>query len=55
MYDFAIIGGGIVGTSTAWQLQQRHPDSKIVLLEKETRVARHQTGHGRSMPGRAER
>ncbi len=45
MYDFAIIGGGIVGTSTAWQLKQRHPDSSIVLLEKEASVACHQTGH----------
>ncbi len=45
MYDFAIIGGGIVGTSTAWQLRKRYPDSKIVLLEKEDRLARHQTGH----------
>ncbi len=45
MYDFAVIGGGIVGTSTAWQLQQRHPDKKIVLLEKEAQLASHQTGH----------
>ncbi len=45
MYDVAIIGGGIVGTSTAWQLKQRHRDKKIVLLEKEARVAHHQTGH----------
>lgn len=45
MHDIAIIGGGIVGASTAWQLKQRHPDKKIVLLEKEARVARHQTGH----------
>jgi len=44
-YDFAIIGGGIVGTSTAWQLQQRYPNKRIVLLEKESAVSRHQTGH----------
>ena len=44
MHDFAIIGGGIVGLSTARQLQIRHPDKKILLLEKEDRVARHQTG-----------
>ncbi|MDJ0941692.1 MAG: L-2-hydroxyglutarate oxidase [Woeseiaceae bacterium] len=44
MYDFAIIGGGIVGLSTAWQLKKRHPDASIVLLEKEDAVARHQTG-----------
>jgi len=45
MYDFTVIGGGIVGTSTAWQLKQRHPDSRILLLEKEARLASHQTGH----------
>ena len=45
MYDFAIIGGGIVGLSTACQLQVRYPGSAIVLLEKEDAVALHQTGH----------
>jgi L-2-hydroxyglutarate oxidase len=44
-YDYAIIGGGIVGLSTAWQLQQREPDKKILVLEKEYRFAMHQTGH----------
>lgn len=43
-YDFAIIGGGIVGLSTAWQLLQKRPGSRIVLLEKERVQARHQTG-----------
>jgi L-2-hydroxyglutarate oxidase len=44
MYDFAIIGAGIVGLSTAWQLQLRHPDKKVLVIEKEDGVARHQTG-----------
>lgn len=44
MYDYVIIGGGIVGVSTAWQLKQRHPESTILLLEKETQLAGHQTG-----------
>ena len=44
MHDFAIIGAGIVGLSTARQLQIRHPDKKILVLEKEDGVARHQTG-----------
>lgn len=44
-YDYAIVGGGIVGVSTAWQLKQRLPDSRIVILEKEPEVGRHQTGH----------
>jgi len=45
MYDFAVIGGGIVGLSVAWQLRQRQPSSSIVVFEKEAGVARHQTGH----------
>ncbi len=45
MYDFLVIGGGIVGVSTAWQLQQRYPQKKILLVEKEAGYARHQTGH----------
>jgi len=45
MYDFIIIGGGIVGVSTAWHLQQRHPKKKILIVEKEPAFAIHQTGH----------
>jgi (S)-2-hydroxyglutarate dehydrogenase len=45
MYDFAIIGGGIVGLSTAMALSQKYPDKKIVLLEKEASWAAHQTGN----------
>ena len=44
MFDYLIVGGGIVGLSTAWQLQQRKPDSSILLLEKESALALHQTG-----------
>ena len=44
-YDVVLIGGGIVGVATAWQLKQRHPDATVLLLEKETHLARHQTGH----------
>jgi len=44
VYDFLIIGGGIIGASTAWQLQQRYQDKKILLLEKEDGFAKHQTG-----------
>jgi len=45
MYDFVIIGGGIVGLSTAMQLIQAYPAAQIVLLEKESGPAQHQTGH----------
>jgi L-2-hydroxyglutarate oxidase len=44
-YDIAIIGGGIVGAATLYKLQNRFPDKKIVLLEKENCLADHQTGH----------
>lgn len=44
VYDYAIIGGGIIGLATAKALLERHPDARIVVLEKEKSVARHQTG-----------
>ncbi len=40
----AIIGGGIVGLATAHALQKMHPEWRIVVLEKEDRVAAHQSG-----------
>ncbi|MCZ4094499.1 L-2-hydroxyglutarate oxidase [Sinorhizobium psoraleae] len=45
MYDYCIIGGGIVGLAVAMALQERSPGVSIVLLEKERELARHQTGH----------
>ena len=45
MYNYIIIGGGIVGLSTAMALSQRFPSTKIALLEKESSWAAHQTGH----------
>jgi L-2-hydroxyglutarate oxidase len=44
-FDFIVVGGGIVGLATARALLQRHPAARIALLEKEQRVARHQTGN----------
>lgn len=44
-YDIALIGGGIVGASTAWQLKRRFPDATLLLVEKEPSLAKHQTGH----------
>ena len=43
-YDYIIIGGGIVGISTAWQLQQRQPNKAVLVLEKEDILCKHQTG-----------
>ncbi|TDK59058.1 L-2-hydroxyglutarate oxidase [Bacillus salipaludis] len=45
MFDFAIIGGGIVGLSTGMAIYQRFPDARVVVIEKESAVAQHQTGH----------
>jgi L-2-hydroxyglutarate oxidase len=45
VFDFAVIGGGIVGLSTARALLERHPGARLVVLEKEGGWARHQTGH----------
>ena len=43
--DIAIIGAGIVGLATAVALSERHPRARLVVLDKEPRVAAHQTGH----------
>lgn len=45
VYDYIIVGGGIVGISTAWQLKQRRPDASVIVIEKEASLAMHQTGH----------
>lgn len=45
MYDFAIIGGGIVGLSTGMMLGKKYPHARILVLEKESQWAFHQTGN----------
>ncbi len=45
MYDVAIIGGGIVGLATGLALLERSPRVRLAILEKEDRLATHQTGH----------
>ncbi|MBK9109175.1 MAG: L-2-hydroxyglutarate oxidase [Saprospiraceae bacterium] len=44
-YDICIIGAGILGASTAYQLIKKKSDLKILLLEKENSASFHQTGH----------
>ena len=44
-HDIVIVGAGIVGLATAYQLLQEKPDLKIVIVEKELDVAKHQTGN----------
>lgn len=43
--DTLIVGGGIVGLATAYQLSLRYPQQRIVVVEKEATVGEHQTGH----------
>lgn len=45
LYDVTLVGGGIVGLATAHQLLRQRPATRLLLLEKEPRVAAHQTGH----------
>ncbi|HEX5120548.1 MAG TPA: L-2-hydroxyglutarate oxidase [Pseudonocardiaceae bacterium] len=44
-YEYAVVGGGIVGLATASALQRARPGCSVVVVEKEPAVARHQTGH----------
>jgi len=44
-YDIIIIGGGIVGLATAYQIKKARPELKLAILEKENKVAAHQTGN----------
>ena len=44
-FDLAIVGGGIVGLATAWRLLERKPSLSVAVLEKESDVALHQSGH----------
>lgn len=45
IYDFCVIGGGIVGLATARELLALRPQASLLLLEKEDTVGKHQTGH----------
>lgn len=46
-FDLTIVGGGIVGVASAREIINRHPHLKIAIVEKEKRVAVHQSGHNR--------
>ena len=45
MYDVAIIGGGIIGLSAAYKVIKEYSSKKLIVIEKEPRVAAHQTGN----------
>ena len=44
-YDIAVIGAGILGLAIAMRLTEKFPNKKIIVIEKESDVACHQTGH----------
>ncbi|MBN2018687.1 MAG: L-2-hydroxyglutarate oxidase [Sedimentisphaerales bacterium] len=44
-FDIAIIGGGIVGLATAYKIALNRPQLRLAVLEKEPKLAGHQTGH----------
>ena len=44
-FDLCIVGGGIVGLATAYQVSQNYPKLSIAVIEKESSLAKHQTGH----------
>ncbi len=45
MQRVLIVGGGIIGLATAFRLGQKYPKARITVLEKESVVGQHQTGH----------
>ncbi|MGH7178050.1 MAG: L-2-hydroxyglutarate oxidase, partial [Tepidisphaeraceae bacterium] len=45
MYDYAIVGGGIVGLSVGMSLTERFDGACVLVVEKEDHFAAHQTGH----------
>ncbi len=44
-YDFIVVGGGIIGMATAYKLAKKNSDKSILVLEKESELASHQTGN----------
>src|SRR6202047_1429284 len=44
-YNTIVIGGGVVGLAVALEVTRRFPNLRLLVLEKEDRVARHQSGH----------
>lgn len=45
VYDVIIVGAGIVGMASAMKIKQQSPELRVLVLEKESDVAQHQTGH----------
>ena len=45
LFDVAVVGGGIVGLATAFQLLRLQPALSVAVIEKEAELGAHQTGH----------
>ena len=45
LVDYLVVGSGIIGLATAYQIQKREPDARVAIVEKEEAVGQHQTGH----------
>lgn len=45
MRDVIVVGGGIVGLATAYEILRRQPGADVLVIEKESGVSRHQSGH----------
>jgi L-2-hydroxyglutarate oxidase len=44
-FDVVMVGAGIIGLATAYELKQRHPDLTMAVVDKEAEPAQHQSGH----------
>lgn len=44
-FDLIICGAGVTGLASAWQIRKQYPDLRIAVLDKEDKVAAHQTGN----------
>ncbi len=45
IFDYCVVGGGIVGLATAMELLKKRPGCSLIVLEKESGLAQHQSGH----------
>lgn len=44
-FDLVVVGAGLLGLATSWEITRRFPDLRVAVLEKEPDIANHQSGH----------
>ena len=44
-FDLVVVGAGLIGLATSWEITRRFPDLRVAVLEKEPDIANHQSGH----------